>query len=71
MNQPKHRSSQEVLDDHLRESLDGLIEDDLARNYSKDLVVLTGRGVFRGHDGLRHMARFFAGGSLLTPSATR
>lgn len=56
MNQPKHRSPQEVLDAHLRESLDGSIEDDLARNYSKDLVVLTGRGVFRGHGGLRQLA---------------
>lgn len=56
MNQKKHRSPQEVLDDHLRESKDGSIEDDLARNYSKDLVVLTGRGVYRGHDGLRQLA---------------
>lgn len=58
MNQKKHRSSREVLDDHLRESKVGSIEDDLARNYSKDLVVLTNRGVFRGHDGLRQLAEF-------------
>lgn len=56
MTQAQHRSSQEVLDDHLRESQDGSIEDDLARNYSQDLVVLTGRGVYRGHDGLRQLA---------------
>lgn len=56
MNQAQHRSPQEVLDDHLRESQDGSIEDDLARNYSQDLVVLTGRGVYRGHDGLRQLA---------------
>ena len=56
MNQSQHRSPQEVLDDHLRESQDGSIEDDLARNYSEDLVVLTGRGVYRGHDGLRQLA---------------
>lgn len=56
MNQTRHRSPQEVLDDHLRESQDGSIKDDLARNYSEDLVVLTGRGVYRGHDGLRQLA---------------
>lgn len=58
MNQTRHRSPQEVLDVHLRESQDGLIEDDLARNYSEDLVVLTGRGVYRGHNGLRQLAEF-------------
>lgn len=54
----QHRSPQEVLDDHLRESQDGSIEDDLARNYSEALVVLTGRGVYRGHNGLRQLAKF-------------
>lgn len=56
MSQTEHRSPKEVLDDHLRESKDGSIDDDLARNYSKDLIVLTSRGVFRGHDGLRQLA---------------
>lgn len=54
----QHRSPQEVLDDHLRESQDGSIENDLARNYSEDLVILTGRGVYRGHAGLRQLAGF-------------
>jgi len=52
-----HRSSIAVLDDHLRESQTGSIEADLARNYSEDLVVLTGRGVYRGHQGLRQLAQ--------------
>ena len=51
-----HRSPAEVLDDHLRESKEGSIEADLSRNYSEDLVVLTGSGTFRGHDGLRQLA---------------
>lgn len=51
------RSSAEVLDDHLRESQSGSIEDDLARNYSRDLGVLTGRGIYRGYDGLRELNR--------------
>ena len=51
------RSAAEVLDDHLRESIFGSIEDDLARNYAHDLIVLTREGVFRGHDGLRQLAK--------------
>lgn len=51
-----NRSAVEVLDDHLRESQVGSIEDDLARNYASDLVVLSGRGIHRGHDGLRQLA---------------
>ncbi len=52
-----HRPPTEVLDDHLRESQHGSVEDDLARNYAEDLVVLTAGGVFRGHDGLRQLAQ--------------
>ncbi|MDP9414358.1 MAG: nuclear transport factor 2 family protein [Pseudomonadota bacterium] len=50
------RSPADVLDDHLRERKEGSVEQDLSRNYSDDLVVLTGGGVFRGHDGLRQLA---------------
>lgn len=57
MSQPQDRSAKEVLDDHLRESREGSIEEDLARNFAEDLVILTGRGVFRGHAGLRHLNR--------------
>jgi hypothetical protein len=52
-----NRSPAELLNDHLRESQDGSIEDDLKRNYAEDVVVLTGLGVYRGHDGLRQLAR--------------
>jgi len=52
-----YRAPAEVLDDHLRESKHGTVEDDLAQNYAEDLVVLTARGVFRGHDGLRQLAQ--------------
>ncbi len=51
-----HRSPAEVLDDHLRKRKEGSVEQDLSRNYADDLVVLTGGGVFRGHDGLRQLA---------------
>jgi hypothetical protein len=51
------RSTREVLDDHLRLADEGAVEDDLARNVAEDVVMLTGRGVFRGHDGVRELAR--------------
>jgi hypothetical protein len=51
------RSTREVYEDHLRLALDGDFEADLARNVAEDLVALTGRGVFRGHEGVRELAR--------------
>jgi hypothetical protein len=51
------RTTQEVFEDHLRLAAvpDGF-EADLARNVAEDIVVLTGRGVFRGIDGVRQLA---------------
>ncbi len=40
----RKRSPAEVLDDHLRESQAGSIEDDLARNYAAELIVLSVHG---------------------------
>lgn len=51
------RSAQQVLEDHLRLADEGDLEGDLARNVAEDIVMLTGRGVFRGHDGVRELAR--------------
>jgi hypothetical protein len=51
------RSTREVFEDHLRESVEGAVENDLARNYAEDVVILTGRGVYRGHDGIRRLAQ--------------
>jgi hypothetical protein len=51
------RSAQEVFEDHLRQGEHGSVEDDLARNYAEDVVVLCSRGVYRGHEGVRHMAQ--------------
>ena len=50
------RTPREVFEDHLRVGTEGSVEEDLARNYAPDLIVLTGRGVFCGHDGLRQLA---------------
>ncbi len=51
------RTPREVLEDHLHQAVAGDIETDLQRNYAEDLVVLTGFGVFRGHEGLREANR--------------
>jgi len=51
------RTTREVFEDHLFQSVAGDIETDLERNYATDLVVLTGFGVFHGHDGLREANR--------------
>ena len=50
------RSPAEVLEDHLEKALEGRVEEDLARNYAADVVVLMADGVHHGHDGVRELA---------------
>ncbi|MBW3564516.1 MAG: nuclear transport factor 2 family protein [Acidobacteria bacterium] len=50
------RSTEEVFEDHLRESQTGSVDDDLGRNYASDAVLLTSFGTFHGHDGVRKAA---------------
>jgi hypothetical protein len=52
------RTAREVLDDHLCQSQHGTLEEDLARNYSEEGVVLTGFGSCRGHEGMRYLTKF-------------
>jgi hypothetical protein len=59
------RTAQQVLDDHLNlaENWGGdggferMLEVDLERNHSKEIVILINRGTFRGHEGVRELAR--------------
>ena len=51
------RTTREVFEDHLRLADENDIEGDLARNVAEDIVILTSRGIFRGHDGVRELAR--------------
>lgn len=51
------RSAAEVLQDHLDLRCCGAVEEDLARNYAADVVVLTTEGAFHGHDGVRQLAQ--------------
>lgn len=53
----EQRSAREVLDDHLWQSKYGTLEESLKRNFAEDVVILTGHGVFRGHDGMRECIR--------------
>jgi hypothetical protein len=61
------RTAREVLDDHLNiannwvgEPFEHIIDEDLWRNVDEDIVVLINRGVFRGHEGVRHLAWMLA-----------
>ena len=54
------RSPQQVFDDHLRLAGEHRFEDDISRNFSPDCVILERRGVFRGHAGLRELARLLS-----------
>lgn len=47
------RSATEVFEDHLRLAGSGDVEGDIAANYADDVVLLTGIGELRGHDGVR------------------
>lgn len=48
------RSTAEVFEDHLRLRQQHNVEEDIARNYAADVVILTLEGVFYGHGGVRH-----------------
>jgi hypothetical protein len=52
----RHRTSGNVLAAHLYLRKAGDLERDLHENYSPDVVVLTARAVFRGHEGVRRSA---------------
>ena len=59
------RTAQEVLDDHLNldehfgaeEDWRRIVEEDIHRNTSEEIVILINRGTFRGHEGVRRLAR--------------
>ena len=57
------RTAQEVLDDHLKlaehfgEDWRHIVEEDIRRNVSENIVILINRGTFRGHEGVRELAR--------------
>lgn len=52
----ENRSSEEVFEDHLHLARMGKLEEDLSRNISKDIMLLTNYGNFEGHEGVRAAA---------------
>jgi len=36
--------------------MQGRVEEDIQQNYAEDVIILTGVGTFRGHDGIRQTA---------------
>ena len=46
------RTPTQVLQDHLTKRLDGEIDEDIKNNYSKDVIILSSFGTFKGHDGV-------------------
>lgn len=50
------QTTTEVFESHLAKRLAGEIEDDIKENYAEDVILLTGTGVFEGHDGIRKSA---------------
>lgn len=47
------RTPTDVIHDHLMKRLDGDLEGDITENFSTDILILSGFGTFRGHDGIR------------------
>lgn len=56
----RDRSPAEVFEDHLRLAGEHRFEEDIERNFSPEGVVLERRGVFRGREGARELARLLA-----------
>jgi hypothetical protein len=54
------RSAAEVFGDHLRLAGEKRFDEDVERNVSPACMVLERRGVFRGHNGVRELARLLA-----------
>jgi len=51
------RTTLEVVHDHLRCRATGAVEEDLARNYDEEVVVVSGATARRGHGAARELAR--------------
>lgn len=61
------RSTAAVFEDHLHLRKERKLEEDIARNYSPEAVMITMLGKYRGHDGVRRSAgdlqRYFPNGN--------
>ncbi|WP_106819463.1 nuclear transport factor 2 family protein [Janibacter massiliensis] len=55
------RGTGKVFDEHVQQGAHGTVDEDLERNYASDVVVLTGAGAHRGHEGVRELAELLRG----------
>lgn len=51
------RSTEEVLEDHLRLRAAGDVESDIERNFAPDVVLMTPKGMREGHEAVRQFNR--------------
>ena len=56
----RKRSPQEVFDEHLRLASEHRFDEDIERNVAPECVILERRGIFRGREGARELARLLA-----------
>jgi hypothetical protein len=56
MPETNDRSAEEVLANHLRLREEKAAAEDVCRDYAEDAMLLSGRGVFRGREGVRRSA---------------
>lgn len=47
------KSTSEVIDSHLKNRENGELEKDIHENISKDVIILSTYGTFKGHEGVR------------------
>ena len=52
-----HRTTREVFEDHLARRDRGEVEQDIAKNYADDVVLIINGQVRRGHDAIRRCAQ--------------
>jgi hypothetical protein len=57
MDDLRRRSATEVFEEHLRLASDHQFEKDIERNVSPDIIILERRGIFRGREGAKELAR--------------
>ena len=57
LSETNDRSSEEVLDNHLRLRKQKDTAEDICLDYAGDAVLLSGRGAFRGHEDVRRSAK--------------
>lgn len=53
----RNRTPEEVFDDHLALAAEHRFDEDIERNVAPHCVILERRGVFRGREGARELAR--------------